>query len=335
MKKIIVFLAFLSLGLFAVLESQTVNATIGTSSGTPVATCSFRVLGLDITSSSLWMCNANVWFRPWAAPGPPSVGDQVAISSASGTAAWKQVASGADCGATDTTHALNYTHSTNTIGCVAITGGGGVTTSGFQLFDGTHYFNWPPSFQDTVPSAASFSWVNQGSATETASGGQLYLHCPDGDAGGNRVRVTSIGTNTTAIGAIVPVIWGGGAAGVNPIIGLVFYESATQKLTTFIYGWDNGTQQQIGVWSWTAPATFGVDIIHATLGGFFPYVLMKIQLSGANLVYSYSFDGGANYTQILSEAKTARFTTGPDNWGYFCNASGVHGAVALTSWAVQ
>lgn len=217
-------------------------------------------------------------------------------------------------------------------------GGGGAlaTPSGFQLYDGANYWNFSPAFKCTPPVASTFSWVNQGSATETASGGQLYLHSPDLDNTGVHLRVASIGTNTQLIATIVPVIWGYLAPGSNNANScVVFRESATGKLVEITFAFDNQQPLVIAAWSLNSPTVFNVEMVKTTVGRTFPYITVKLQKTGGNIILSYSFDGGANYVQLLSEAQTAHFTTAPDQWGYGAESHSVYAATALTSWATS
>lgn len=212
---------------------------------------------------------------------------------------------------------------TNTSGgnvTIAAAGGSaGVTTSNYQLYDGTHYFAWPPSYQCTVPLAANFSWLNQASAVENASGGQLQLVSSTAGSSVNS-RIQTIGTNTKATAVIVPVLEQGGPTSQNPNAGIIFYESSSGHVLMFLIGFNNSTTPQVGIWYFTAPGTFNAVLTTVSLDQeYWPrltYVMLQLQISGSNLLFNISPDGGATFINVRTEAKTAHFTTGPDNWGY-------------------
>ena len=52
----------------------------------------------------------------------------------------------------------------------------GLTPSGYYLTDGTNFFLPPFMSLVTKPVQGNFSWVNQGTATDTVTNGGLVLH---------------------------------------------------------------------------------------------------------------------------------------------------------------
>lgn len=215
-------------------------------------------------------------------------------------------------------------------------GSGAAFPSGFQFFDGVSYWMQHPAFKCTPPIASNFSWVNQGTSTETASGGQLYLHGPDLDNTGQHIRVASMAGKTTLIANIVPLSWGyPGTGSNNANCHVVFRESATGKLVEIAFGFDNAQPLVIVVWALASPTVFTAEMAKTVVGRTFPYITVKLQLTGGNIVFSYSFDGGTNFTQLWSEAQTVHFTTGPDQWGYGVEPHSAFSSVALTHFATS
>lgn len=123
MKKLVWAFFWITIATAVLLFAQTtVNTrTLRLTASPTVQPCSFSLFGLDVTNKATWFCDAGTWFRAWAAPGPPTLANQVILSSAAGAAAWGQVNSGASCG--DATHAVNFTAGTG-FGCQTLSGGG-------------------------------------------------------------------------------------------------------------------------------------------------------------------------------------------------------------------
>ncbi len=213
----------------------------------------------------------------------------------------------------------------------------GAFPQSYEISDGTNYYMWWPPYQTTVPSAASFSWLNQGSATEDVLGPALSLSVGNSTVRIPSTRKMSIGANTTLVAAIVPLLYGEFAlTNLDPASCIFFYESSSGKLVSLNAGYHFTSHGlQFFVANYTSTTTW--SSVLATSGGRNysangQYVLLRLQISGSNLVYSFSTDGGLNWDTLLTEAKTAHFTTAPDNWGYGIVGPNGTSYTLLTSW---
>jgi hypothetical protein len=172
---------------------------------------------------------------------------------------------------------------------------------------------------DTV-TYENWEWVNQGgaSATQTTNNG-IYIIAPTGAAGDNiRARKRLIGSNTVLQMGSLPLIFAGTDAIVH--YGLFLKESGTGKIVTFTVVNKTGGGHTLYIIRWSSPTVSGtVDINNQGYGMTMPF-FQKVDISGANILYSLSTDG-QNWGQVASVGKTTQFTAAPDEWG-FCAITG-------------
>jgi len=211
---------------------------------------------------------------------------------------------------------------------------GSIAASGYYLNSGTNYYVGPTFTLATLPVAGNFAWQNQGTATETATGNALLLTTAAA-ARSWTSRVSSIGAATTLTAAFMPTL--------EPqdfrVSAILFRESATGKLVTF--GFVRGYGYQIT--RWTNDTTFGAQISASSPANsqlYPPIIWVRLVIAGTNLEYYWSSDG-TNFVKVFTGAKTASFTTAPDQWGYGTNCeTQVAGQSSpcynlLLSWATQ
>jgi hypothetical protein len=208
---------------------------------------------------------------------------------------------------------------------------GGLSVSGNYLYDGTHYYTGPLNQIATLP-AASYSWINQGSATETASGNSLILHSPASGSGGNpdwNLRITPISATTTLTVAMMCDVTFTNAQAA--MCGVGFYESATTKLEVVtVYGGNGGSIMQVNQYG--SPTTFSSNVYNGNCLGIGNPLWLRLTISGGNLTLTYSFDG-VNFPSGYTEAVNHFFTTAPDNWFYAGNSQGTIDVYnTLLSW---
>lgn len=206
--------------------------------------------------------------------------------------------------------------------------------NGYYVQSGGNFFTGPTLLEATLPVAADFAWVNQGTATETPVGNALVLHAPGSSAIEWRMRVQNIGADTELIAVIVPDVAFQTAETQNIAVG--FYESGTGKLevVTLIL---SGAAVAIQVNRYASPSGgFSGNQFNSGNFTYFNWLAVRLTISGGNLNFSYSLSG-RNFIVGYTEAENAWFTTAPDQWFYAADAEGpTQDAFAtLLSWAAS
>jgi hypothetical protein len=212
---------------------------------------------------------------------------------------------------------------------------GGLSVSGYYLYDGTNYYTGPANQIATLPLSATYSWVNQSLATETASGNALVLHSGVPDASTNlNLRIVNIGSATTLTTAIICDSLSGGSA--PSVCGVGFYESSTGKIVTMEIGATSNTQWAIQVNRFFSTTGFASNQFNSGVPGLPSVVWTKLTISGGNISFSYSTDG-VNFPIGYTEAANAFFTTAPNQWFYMVDAEGAPQDVyaTLLSWVAH
>ena len=204
-------------------------------------------------------------------------------------------------------------------------------------YSGSAWVPWGPLFPLTAPDNAAFSWVNQGTATVSASTGSLILTAPGTGTGYNAVcRVKSAPSTPYTITAymhatLVLKQW--------PGYGLLFRESSSGKLHTFGVGiFTTGTGLAVRSVKATNATTFSADYT-PDIGLDRPLLTqprwLRIADDGTNRILSLS-DDGVNWLVVHSIGRTDFMTA--DQVGFFAiteNAGTPNLGVQLTvmSWA--
>lgn len=215
-------------------------------------------------------------------------------------------------------------------------GGGGATVSGFYLsYSSNYYLTTPMLWRATLPSG-SYSWVNQGGASETALNNALVLYAPIHSGVSLRCRCQSIGSYTTLTAAMsltLPITGGG-----YNLAGIAFYSTGSGQLETVHAVATNNYQNpilQVSQFNSVTNqngGTFGTN----QLGGG-PINFLQLIITGGNLYFNVSYDGTHFFT-LYSEATTHFFSpSAPNSWCYFANPQDNNYPVynTLLSWATQ
>jgi hypothetical protein len=200
--------------------------------------------------------------------------------------------------------------------------GQSLSVSGYYLTDGTNYYIGPTNQIATLPSGSSFSWVNQGTASESSNGNALVLHAPASGGADLRIREQSIGSNTTLTAAMICDL---AAGGTNSACTMGFRESATGKVEELHFT-TNTSNSSSGAYviRFSSPTQWNSNVFN-TSGVLFPSLsgVTWIQLTIANgtIRFSYSTDG-VNFPILYSEAQNAWFSSAPDQWFYGADSEG-------------
>lgn len=222
--------------------------------------------------------------------------------------------------------------------CAASSSGGGITVSPPYLTDGSGNFWVGPTFRPATIPAGGFTWVNQGTGTETSDNGALVL--ADVGHGGSYnliLRVQSIGSNTilqTANSCLTGFIDTTSSTFGN--CGIAFRESATNKIMALWWGINGGGNGSFEVNFWSDPTTFGSELVNnltSPATSFSSVMWSELIYDGTNISFLLCGAlGVSNCTLIWKESKTAHFTTAPDQWGFIINPRSIPSKNELFSW---
>lgn len=179
------------------------------------------------------------------------------------------------------------------------------------------------------PAAASWTWVNQGTATLADVTAGTALTMPTGSTDNLRGLVTAIPTAPyTVIAALLPLRTG--QAGNR--LGLWLRESSSGKLV--IVNWS--VAGALNVEAFNSVTSFSSSYSSVALAGANVPALLWIRIvdDNTNRKFSMSLDG-QTWVQTLAQARTTFCT--PDQIGFFANNNdGTYGAaLTLVSWAVS
>ncbi len=169
----------------------------------------------------------------------------------------------------------------------------------------------------TPPVNASFSWVNQGSATVTAqTNGAITMDVPA--APGDSLHfyyLATPGTPYTRVWRVQNTILTGTAS--SSFSGVCFQETSSGKFICLYVG--NAQNAAINVARWTNSTTFDVNSSFNSIGmvGLVgaPCITYRLGDTGTNLTFEYSGDNGGSWINLLTQSRSAYFTTGPDRIG--------------------
>lgn len=195
--------------------------------------------------------------------------------------------------------------------------------------DGSSVNYFGPVYKMTPPVVGDFTWVNQGSATANNSNGGLYLNAPALSSDSLKILAKSYSAPKTVVVRLIPNI--------NPSnynqVGIGFRESATGKMKVVAISYSAGFQTDVA--AWTNSTSFSADLITpipiATTTMMPPW--LKIVDDNTNLTFYYSLDG-YNFKQLYQAARTAFFTSAPDQIMLYASSSNSSLAAAglFLSW---
>lgn len=235
--------------------------------------------------------------------------------------------------ATAPTHTRIISDGTNYFADLSGSSGGVATAGTYYLTSSGNSFG--PVFPATIPSTVTYAWRNQGTASETAIGNALYLLAVA--ASGDSIK----GREVTIAGGSTPISF---TAMMLPQVGTVsfassgiyFADNGSGKITTFVIANNTSTgggSNRLQVSHYTNATTFSAAVLDLAM----PYnsgpVVLKIQDTGTNHVFSFSTNGGQTFIQVFSESRTAFLTT-TDRAGYMVNSNNATYAAGTTllSW---
>lgn len=183
-----------------------------------------------------------------------------------------------------------------------------------------------------TPPDTGWSWVNQGTATETVQDGGARVVAYAATGSNNLVGRVRAHPGTpmklTARCDLMPTA-------TFAACGIGFRESSTGKIRV-IYMRPNTTgSSPLVVESWDSPTSAPGSGVVANWNQRFTFPWLQIEDNGTNLIFRYSEYGFEGTWRTLStEGRTAYMSGGPDEIGWFVRDN--NGAVAgiLSSWEV-
>jgi hypothetical protein len=185
------------------------------------------------------------------------------------------------------------------------------------------------------PIAANYAWINQGGATEDTTYGFPYLAVPSSATGNNlRIRKKAQPATPYLITVAFQMLF---RAIDFTDAGIVFRESATGKLEVVRLA-SAAASVSLMLTTASGPTALVSNVFTIGIqgsGGFGGIFWLRIGNNNTNLSYEYS-ENGLYWTKFGPDrAKATYFTSGPDEVGYFCNASnaGVGHTASFYSWA--
>jgi hypothetical protein len=228
-------------------------------------------------------------------------------------------------GTTTTNNCVKFDANGNTVdaGAACSSASPSVASPSFTP-NGTNYMYLPTV---TLPSATTFSWVNQGSASLTTTNGFPTIFAPANGVPHVKIRTVSLpATPYTVIARLDGTI----ITGNYPRIGIGLRESGTGKLKTI----SMVSANSVAVELWASPTTYTTSTTSfaITRAG---SLYFKVYNDGTNIVWSVSTDG-VGYIDASTAVKANGFTTAADEAFWFVDSNNAtYGAsVTLISWSI-
>lgn len=173
-------------------------------------------------------------------------------------------------------------------------------------------------------SPPTFSWRNQGGATETVGANSRYLLAPAGS--GNNVRGREIACPSTpysiSIGIVPVTFYNYNTCG-------LYVTDGTKLVCLALTTPSNG---YLNVDEYASVSSFGANLVNPQCMPITP-TFLKVVDDGTNLTWKYSPDG-SNWVQIYQASRTA-YLSSPTDVGFFAesNSSSYPCGILLVSWA--
>lgn len=197
--------------------------------------------------------------------------------------------------------------------------------------DGTVWVPYGPLYPLTKPPAvASWTWVNQGSATAVDSNAGTFLQCDLVNSDNWRMLVkTSNSTPWTITAAFIANLCGNK----DSRISLIARDSVGGKFVVWGINYDSFNNEfKLAISQYNSATSGNANIFFQRLFIAFPVLWVRVTDDGTNRTYYISVDG-VNWTSVYSEGRTTFVTTNQYGWGM--NPGGSAGfpvAATLLSW---
>jgi hypothetical protein len=195
-------------------------------------------------------------------------------------------------------------------------------TDGVAIYrdSGSAWASYGPIFPLTEPDDSAFAWINQGTASVSASNGSIFLRGPVSASDNLRIRKRS----APATPYVITAGFISNLVNLNfQAFGLIFRQSSDGKLCTFsMLGSSNTGAATSGsgieAVKYTNPTTFSASYQNRGFNRMGPIVWLRIADNGTNRICSFSADG-INFVQYHSIGRTDFLTA--DEVGFMVNDS--------------
>lgn len=198
--------------------------------------------------------------------------------------------------------------------------------------NGSSWVPFLPSFgQVTLPASSGWSWVNQGGASVVTTNGSLQLLAPAVSGDNVRLYVRSALNSTF----VVTMVCSGDIFMVDSATtGLMFREAATGKIAGVKLSTSSGSYSVRAI-RWSSPTGGGSIIGTANpLLRFHKFIVLQMELTASNVIYRFAYDSRNTFFDLATEAKTASFTTAPDQYGLGVNTNNSTYPASMTAISV-
>jgi len=190
-----------------------------------------------------------------------------------------------------------------------------------------------PIYQIGDPTAFSWGWVNQGTASVVESGEVILLIGVNDSVQNDRLRTKSHTASKRYRALLKYDIFQNNGTTIFSYAGLAFRESSTGKFIRYIA--QVGTSNVIAAQNMTNPTTFGTTLTSETRNCFYhaQEIWQEVEDNNTNLIFRYSLDG-VNFYTTHTVARTTHMSGGPNEVGFMIGAVGSPGVARVTvkSW---
>lgn len=251
----------------------------------------------------------------------------------------------ADC-ASGQTNLFSYD---GTLGKFKLMGGGAVSSGGsgggsvtfsppYMVSGGNSYL--PFGFQATLPPTTGWTATNLESGVFTTSGLGGAINLLSGTGHQSLSIEGQVIGSTTTLTAVIGIA--GNVSNSNSkycAVGIL-QGSNPNIYGPVLIGNGNATPLQLNVYKWSLPTNVGgPELPSASIPMIGPIIWMKVNISGGNVVTSYSNDGFATSYQLISQTQSSLFGTSivsTDRWGIFSDGDGTNTtSCTVYSWRAQ
>jgi hypothetical protein len=182
-----------------------------------------------------------------------------------------------------------------------------------EFDNGTTWSPFGPLWRWTPPVDGDYAWVNQGTASITATADGLFLLTPAESTGANlRLRVKSYSAPKKLTVFFLPMLFKKSFQS----MGIAFRESGTGKLVVLDLLCITASDLSVRAAKFTSATVFSADY---QLTGI-PILPQWLQIEDDNTNLKFRFSGdGRNWIDFFSIGRTDFLAGGPNQWGYYVN----------------